>query len=87
MTVQIAVKLPEALASKLDQLVTRGDFPNRSQALREGLETILAAREQEQLRERYRLAVARHPETPAEMEDVSRLAVESIEEEPWERWW
>jgi Arc/MetJ-type ribon-helix-helix transcriptional regulator len=87
MTVQIAVKLPESLASELDRLVKRGDFRNRSQALREGLEAILAERERERLRERYRDAIARHPETPGEMADVSRLAVESIEEEPWERWW
>jgi len=87
MTVQIAVKLPDMLAGELDRLVERGDFANRSQALREGLETILAARERERLRERYREALMRAPETPGELADASRLAVESIEEEPWERWW
>ncbi|HXB63921.1 MAG TPA: ribbon-helix-helix protein, CopG family [Solirubrobacteraceae bacterium] len=87
MTVQIAVKLPDTLAGELDRLVERGEFANRSQALREGLETILAAREHEQLRERYRQALMRMPETPGELADASRLAIESIEEEPWERWW
>lgn len=87
MTVQIAVKLPEALASDLDRLVKRGDFRSRSQALREGLETILAMRERERLQERYREAVAQHPETPGEIADAKRLAAESIDEEPWERWW
>lgn len=87
MTIQIAVKLPDKLASDLDRLVARGDFENRSQAVREGLETVLAAREHEQLRARYREALARHPETPHELADAHRLAVESIEDEPWERWW
>ncbi len=87
MTVQIAVKLPDTLASELDRLVRRGEFENRSQALREGLQTILASREQEWLRERYRKAIAEHPETTGEVRDATRLAVESIEEEPWERWW
>jgi Arc/MetJ-type ribon-helix-helix transcriptional regulator len=87
MTVQVAVKLPDTLASALDRLVERGDFANRSQALREGLETILAAREREQLRTRYREALRRAPETSGELADASRLAIESIEEEPWERWW
>jgi Arc/MetJ-type ribon-helix-helix transcriptional regulator len=87
MTIQIAVKLPDTLANDLDRLVARGDFENRSQAVREGLETVLAARERERLRERYRAVLAQHPETPRELADARRLAVESIEDEPWERWW
>lgn len=87
MTVQIAVKLPDALAGKLDRLVERGEFANRSQAVREGLEAVLAAREREQLRECYRDALAREPETAGELADARRLAIDSIEEEPWEPWW
>ncbi|MCL2769223.1 MAG: hypothetical protein FWD42_03840 [Solirubrobacterales bacterium] len=85
MTVQIAVKLPDALARELDRLVQRGDFESRSQSLREGLEAILAARQREALRERYRAAAARDPETAGELADATRLAIESIREEPWER--
>lgn len=87
MTIQIAVKLPDALANDLDRLVARGDFKSRSQAVREGLEEVLAARERERLRERYRDALTQHPETPGELADARRLAVESIEDEPWEPWW
>lgn len=85
MTVQVAIRLPDALAGELDELVRRGEFKNRSQALRMGLETILANRERDRLAKRYRDALARQPETPKEMADATRLAVESIEEEPWER--
>lgn len=28
-----------------------------------------------------------HPERPHELDDARRLAVEPIEDEPWERWW
>lgn len=87
MTVQIAVKLPDGLASELDNLVSRGEFKSRSQVLREGLETILANRERERLRACYREALEREPETSAEVGDATRLAIESIEDEPWERWW
>lgn len=87
MTIQIAVKLSDALAGDLDRLVARGDFESRSEAVREGLQTVLATRERERLRERYRDALAQHPETPGELADARRLAVESIEDEPWERWW
>lgn len=34
--------------------------------------------------ERYRIALAREPETPDEIAEAERLAIESIEEEPWE---
>lgn len=87
MTVQVAVKLPDELAAELDRLVQSGAFGSRSQALRAGLEEVIATREREQLRKRYREAMARHPETSQEMADARRLAAEAIEEEPWERWW
>lgn len=87
MTVQIAVKLPDRLADELDRFIAQGDFANRSQAMREGLEAILAARERERVGERYREALARQPETADEIADARRLAIDSIEEEPWKRWW
>jgi len=87
MTVQVAVKLPDTLAAQLDELVQSGDFESRSQALRVGLEAILGEREREQLRVRYRDAMARHPETQQEIAEATRLAREAIDEEPWERWW
>lgn len=87
MTIQVAVKLPDVLAGELDRLVQSGDFESRSQALRVGLETVLAERERELLRVRYRDAMARHPETPQEIAEATRLAGEAIAEEPWERWW
>jgi Arc/MetJ-type ribon-helix-helix transcriptional regulator len=87
MTIQVAVKLPDTLAGQLDELVQRGAFESRSQALRVGLEAILVEREREQLRIRYRDAMAQQPETPQEIAEATRLAREAIEEEPWERWW
>lgn len=87
MTTQIAVKLPDDLAGELDRAVERGDFKSRSEALRSGLETILATRERERLRDRYREALERCPETPQELADARRLASEAIADEPWERWW
>lgn len=87
MTVQIAVKLPDSLANALDELVRRHEFKSRSAALREGLEAILANRERERLRACYREALEAQPETSTEIGDATRLAVDSIEDEPWERWW
>jgi Arc/MetJ-type ribon-helix-helix transcriptional regulator len=87
MTVQVAVKLPDGLASELDRLVEGGAFDSRSQALRAGLETIISARQRAQLDARYRDALARVPETSQEIAEAAHLAVEAIHEEPWEPWW
>ncbi len=87
MAVQIAVKLPEELAEELDRLVQGGSFDNRSQAIRAGLEAIVAVHARQEVDARYRDAAARHPETVEEIADARRLAEEAIAEEPWERWW
>jgi len=87
MTKQIAVKLPDQLLGEVDRLVGRGSFASRSEAIRTGLETVVAAGRREEIDRQYRDGYARLPETPEEMADATRLAVESIHEEPWERWW
>lgn len=87
MTTQIAVKLPDALVEELDQLIERGAFDNRSQAVRAGLETMVIARRREELDRRYREALEQLPETREELAEATRLAVDSIHEEPWEPWW
>jgi hypothetical protein len=40
------------------------------------------------VRDRERSAAfLRSPETTAEADDATRLAIDSINEEPWEPWW
>jgi hypothetical protein len=36
---------------------------------------------------RFGDAMARHPETDEEIAEATRLAVDAIHDEPWERWW
>jgi len=85
MTIQIAVTLPDELVRELDRLVDGGAFASRSQAVRSGLEALVAGRAA--VDRRYEEAMTRFPETDEEIAEATRLAVESIDEEPWERWW
>ncbi len=88
MTVQIAVKLPDRLLGELDRLVESGAFSSRSQAVRSGLEAMVATRRREEIdRRQYREPGAAAPETREELADATRLAVDAIDDEPWERWW
>lgn len=87
MTVQLAVKLPDELVRELDRLVEHGAFDNRSQAIRTGLEALVADWRRQELDRRYREGMARAPETEEELDEAIRSAVDAIREEPWDRWW
>lgn len=87
MTIQIAVKLPDELVREIDRLVDGGAFDSRSQAVRSGLEAIVASRRRQEIDRRYEEAMARFPETNEELAEATRVALDAIDEEPWERWW
>jgi Arc/MetJ-type ribon-helix-helix transcriptional regulator len=87
MTIQIAVKLPDELVHEIDRLVAGGAFDSRSHAIRSGLVSLVAGRRREEIGREYREAMGRLPETDDEMAEATRLAIASIDEEPWERWW
>lgn len=84
MPVQVAIRLPDDLVAEIDRLVHDGTFESRSQAIRSGLEAIVAGRRRQELERRYAEAP---PETDEELAEATRLGIESIHDEPWERWW
>jgi Arc/MetJ-type ribon-helix-helix transcriptional regulator len=87
MTIQIAVKLPDRLVHEIDRLVEGGAFDSRSQAIRSGLETMVAERQRSEMDLRYGAAMARLPETDEEIAEATRLGIDAIHDEPWQRWW
>lgn len=87
MTKQIAIKLPDELVAEVDRLVERGAFASRSQAARDGLRAAVTAQRHRELDRQFRDAAARSPESDEEIAEATRLAIDAIEDEPWERWW
>jgi Arc/MetJ-type ribon-helix-helix transcriptional regulator len=87
MTRQIAVKLPDDLVDELDRLVQGGAFDSRSHAIRTGIEAMVAGQHRQEIDQRFRDGAARLPETTEEIDEATALAISSIHEEPWERWW
>lgn len=82
-TQQIAVRLPEELLETLDQLVARGSYASRADAVRAGIEVIA---ELERHREVDRAIVdgyRRHPPTAGERAATIASLREAIVEEPW----
>lgn len=84
---QIAVKLPDELVGEFDKLVEGGTYDNRSQAVRAGLEAMVIAQRRSELEQCYRDVAVRFPETREDLADATRLGVDAIHDEPWERWW
>ncbi len=87
MTQQIAVKLSEDLITALDNLVASGRFESRSGAVRAGLRLVIRDAVREQIDRSFADGFRRMPETDDEIAEARRLAIESIEDEPWEPWW
>jgi len=87
MTTQVAAKLPEDLVRQVDELVAAGAFPNRSAAIRQGLEALIARMRRSTIDESIRRGYTRLPESEEELARAHQLAEQAIEDEPWERWW
>jgi Arc/MetJ-type ribon-helix-helix transcriptional regulator len=87
MTTQIAVKLPDDLVAAIDRLVDEGTFPSRSAAVRRALDGLVAASERAAIDQAFTRGFRAVPETADELSDAMRLAVEAINDEPWEKWW
>jgi Arc/MetJ-type ribon-helix-helix transcriptional regulator len=87
MTIQIAVKLPDDVVARVDQLVSEGLFASRSAAVRRGLEAILSASASQAIDRAYEAGYGKFPETDRELGEAKKLAVEAIRDETWEKWW
>jgi len=84
---QIAVKLPDGLLRAVDELVGTGTFESRSQAVRHALEGLVLADRRRLIDDAFAAGFAEHPDTDEKLADATRLAIGSIADEPWEKWW
>lgn len=82
-TEQIAVRLPEELLARLDDLVSRGLYESRAAAVRAGIEAITELERRWAVDRAITEGYRRSP--PAGAEDAAALASlrEAIAEEPW----
>lgn len=87
MTHQIAVKLPEETLTAVDKLVSTGRYASRSQAVRAGLDLIVRASREDAIDRAFIEGFSHTPDTAEELRTATRLAVQAIEDEPWEKWW
>jgi len=87
MTVQIAVKLPDELLAAIDRLVESHRFASRSDIVRAGLQRVIADDAAAIVDRAFVEGFARHPDSDADLRRATTLAIQSVEDEPWEKWW
>jgi Arc/MetJ-type ribon-helix-helix transcriptional regulator len=83
MSVQIAIRIPTALAAHLDDLVRAGRFETKADAVRSALEALIDAERRADVGRRIVEGYRRVPQDDADVAAASRAAGRSIDEEPW----
>jgi Arc/MetJ-type ribon-helix-helix transcriptional regulator len=83
MSEQIAVRIPDLLASALDDLVASGRFETRAEAVRTALEALVDEERRRVIGERIVEGYRRIPQDEAEFPELTQAATSSIREDPW----
>lgn len=87
MSTQNAVRLTDDELQKLDWIVVHCELGSRADGVRAALEALQDRLRREEIGRQITDGYRRMPETEEEIAEAHLLALESIAEEPWERWW
>jgi Arc/MetJ-type ribon-helix-helix transcriptional regulator len=80
---QLVARVDDALAAKLDELVTDGVVSNRSEAVRLGLERLVDEHRRRRIGAEIVEAYRRMPQTEEELAGLDEATRALIAEEPW----
>jgi Arc/MetJ-type ribon-helix-helix transcriptional regulator len=83
MSQQIAIRIPDALATQLEGLVSSGRFETKADAVRSALEILIDAERRADVGRRIVEGYQRVPQEDADVAEAGHAASRSIEEEPW----
>lgn len=83
MSEQITVRIPDSLAESLDDLLARGRFETKADAIRTALEALVDAERRRRIGELIADGYRRIPQGDDEVAAATRAAIRSIREEPW----
>jgi Arc/MetJ-type ribon-helix-helix transcriptional regulator len=83
MSVQIAIRIPNALAEELETLVSSGRFDTKADAVRSALEALVDSEHRADVGRRIVEGYRRVPQEDADVASARDAAERSIAEEPW----
>jgi Arc/MetJ-type ribon-helix-helix transcriptional regulator len=83
MSIQIAIRIPLALAEQLEALVGSGRFETKADAVRAALEALVDAERRAEVGRRIVEGYRKAPQDDADVAAAAGTAARSIEDEPW----
>jgi len=83
MSEQIAIRIPSELAKQLDEMVARGRFETKAEAVRSAIRSMVEADRRREIGQRIIDGYRRVPQTDDEVSAATEAALRSIHEEPW----
>ena len=83
MSIQIAIRIPNALAKRLEELVGSGRFDTKADAVRAALEALIDAERRADVGRRIVEGYRRVPQDDVDVAAAADAASRSIDEEPW----
>ena len=87
MPTQLAIRLPDDLLRDLDWVVIRLNYDSRTEAMRDALIRLIDQERRQEIGEQIAEGYRRMPQTEDEMAGSDQALIDSINEEPWEKWW
>jgi Arc/MetJ-type ribon-helix-helix transcriptional regulator len=83
MSEQIAIRIPDALAAQLSDLVATGRFDTKADAVRTALEALIDVERRADVGRKIVEGYRRVPQEDADVFAADQAATRSIDEEPW----
>lgn len=87
MPTQLAIRLPDDLVRDLDWVVIRLKYDSRTEAMRDALIKLIDQERRREIGEQIAEGYRRMPQTEDEISASDQAFVDSVNDEPWERWW
>jgi metal-responsive CopG/Arc/MetJ family transcriptional regulator len=87
MSTQLAIRIPDDLLRDLDWVILRLHYDSRAEAMRDALVKLIDQERRRQIGEQIVEGYTRMPQTEEEMAFGDQAFIDSVNEEPWEKWW
>jgi Arc/MetJ-type ribon-helix-helix transcriptional regulator len=83
MSQQIAIRIPDELATGLQALVDAGLFGTKTEAIRTAITSLIESARRQGIADRIVQGYTRLPQSDEEVKAATDAAIRSIHEEPW----
>jgi metal-responsive CopG/Arc/MetJ family transcriptional regulator len=87
MPTQLAIRLPDDLVKDLDWVVHRLKYDSRTEAMRDALVRLIDQERRREIGEQIADGYRRMPQSEEEIVASDQAFIDSVNDEPWDKWW